>query len=84
MVRPLGPGVDQCVYAGICSGLPQPIRTVADELEQLMLGPELKTRRGFIEEAADVVRRALGNRSSHEHCGDERQRGRRRVNIAHT
>lgn len=37
----------------------QPVRTVADELEQLILGPELRPGEASIEEAADVVRRAL-------------------------
>src|SRR5438445_293602 len=37
----------------------QPIRTVADELEQLLLGPEFKPGEASIEEAAEVVRRAL-------------------------
>jgi hypothetical protein len=37
----------------------QPVRTVADELEQLILGPDLKPGEASIEEAAEVVRRAL-------------------------
>jgi hypothetical protein len=37
----------------------QPIRTVADELEQLLLGPELVPGTASIESAAEIVRRAL-------------------------
>jgi hypothetical protein len=37
----------------------QPIRTVADELEQLIGGPELAAGQVSVEEAAEVVRRAL-------------------------
>ncbi len=36
-----------------------PIRTVADELEQLVLGPEIDDREVSIDEAAEIVRRAL-------------------------
>src|SRR5712691_668824 len=37
----------------------QPIRTVADELEQLILGPEIEDNEVSIDEAAEIVRRAL-------------------------
>jgi len=37
----------------------QPMRTVADELEQLTLGPEITDTEVSIEEAAEIVRRAL-------------------------
>lgn len=37
----------------------QPIRTVADELEQLLLGPELVPGTSSIEAAAEIVRRGL-------------------------
>src|SRR6478609_477507 len=37
----------------------QPVRTVADELEQLILGPEITGGTVSIEDAADIVRRAL-------------------------
>ena len=37
----------------------QPVRTVADELEQLLFGPELTPGAASIEEAAEIVRRAL-------------------------
>jgi hypothetical protein len=37
----------------------QPVRTVADELEQLLFGPDIKPGMGSLEEAAEIVRRAL-------------------------
>jgi hypothetical protein len=37
----------------------QPIRTVADELEQLILGPEADDAEVSVEEAAEIIRRAL-------------------------
>lgn len=37
----------------------QPVRTVADELEQLIFGPEPELETVFIEDAAEIVRRAL-------------------------
>jgi hypothetical protein len=37
----------------------QPIRTVADELEQLILGPEIPDEDVSIQEAAEIIRRAL-------------------------
>jgi hypothetical protein len=37
----------------------QPIRTVADELEQLILGPEVDDQEISLNEAAEIVRRAL-------------------------
>jgi len=37
----------------------QPMRTVADELEQLILGPEISDEEVTIEAAAEIVRRAL-------------------------
>ena len=37
----------------------QPMRTVADELEQLILGPEVEDEEVTIEAAAEIVRRAL-------------------------
>jgi len=36
-----------------------PMRTVADELEQLILGPEIDDKEVSIDEAAEIVRRAL-------------------------
>jgi hypothetical protein len=37
----------------------EPVRTVADELEQLILGPEVDHDPGLQQEAAEIVRRAL-------------------------
>ena len=37
----------------------RPVRTVADELEQLILGPEINDEEVSIEDAAEIVRRAL-------------------------
>jgi len=37
----------------------QPVRTVADELEQLILGPDVAASSALLEEAAEIVRRAL-------------------------
>jgi hypothetical protein len=37
----------------------QPVRTVADELEQLILGPEVADEEVSIDDAAEIVRRAL-------------------------
>lgn len=37
----------------------QPMRTVADELEQLILGPEVNDEEVSIEAAAEIIRRAL-------------------------
>lgn len=37
----------------------QPIRTVADELEQLILGPEIADEEVSVDAAAEIVRRAL-------------------------
>jgi hypothetical protein len=37
----------------------QPVRTVADELEQLILGPEIDDAEVSIEDAAEIVRRSL-------------------------
>jgi len=37
----------------------EPVRTVADELEQLIMGPEVDPFSGLQQEAADIVRRAL-------------------------
>jgi hypothetical protein len=37
----------------------QPVRTVADELEQLILGPDVADQEVSIEAAAEIVRRAL-------------------------
>jgi hypothetical protein len=51
--------------AWISAGMPafapdsQPIRTVADELEQLILGPEIDDEEVSIEAAAEIIRRAL-------------------------
>jgi hypothetical protein len=37
----------------------EPMRTVADELEQLILGPEIEDEEVSIDQAAEIVRRAL-------------------------
>lgn len=37
----------------------QPVRTVADELEQLLFGPNLEPGKASLKEAAEIVRRAL-------------------------
>jgi hypothetical protein len=60
-----GDGPALRAHAWISAAMPafapdsRPIRTVADELEQLILGPEVSDDEVSIDEAAEIVRRAL-------------------------
>lgn len=62
----------------------EPIRTVVDELEQLILGPDVPDEEVSIEEAAEIVRRAL---ETMRHMNTMVMNGNvidGRTNIAHT
>lgn len=67
-VRLQGAGVDLAAFARVAAGPPtfapdgKPLRTVADELEQALLGPNADAALAGVEEieaARDIVRRAL-------------------------
>lgn len=61
-----------------------PIRTVADEIEQLICGPEIDDREVLIEEAAEIVRRALETVRLMNTVAMNGNTVEGRVNIAHT
>lgn len=64
-VRIEGPGHDLSAFARVAAGPPtfapdsKPVRTVADELEQALEGPEVAASDVEIDDARDIVRRAL-------------------------
>jgi hypothetical protein len=61
--RPNAPTLTARAWVSACMPVfaldSQPIRTVSDELEQLILGPEVDDAEVSVEEAAEIVRRAL-------------------------
>jgi hypothetical protein len=64
-VRVAGPGHDLSAFARVAAGPPtfapdsKPVRTVADELEQALAGPDVAATDVEIDDARDIVRRAL-------------------------
>jgi hypothetical protein len=88
MTRP--DGVTLRAHAWVSAAMPafapdsRPVRTVADELEQLMLGPRVAASDASVEEVKDIVRRAfetvrlMNTRAMNGNVIDGR------TNIAHT
>jgi hypothetical protein len=86
----LGDGKTLAARAWVSSAMPafapdsEPVRTVADDIEQLMMGPEIEEEEVSFEAAAEIVRRGLesvrlmNTRAMNGNIIDGR------VNIAHT